>query len=108
MSAQGPTPARSNELIKPPDVTHSGRWYLRCQDGQIEPERPRENGCRESFSGKLRDELLNGKMFYSLKEAKVMIEAGRRHYNAPAAFFARPSPGARRASPPVAPEVPVN
>ena len=35
----------------------------------------------ESFNGKLRDELLNGEIFYSLAEAKVLIEQWRREYN---------------------------
>jgi putative transposase len=47
----------------------------------IEPGSPWENGYCESFNGKLRDELLNGEIFYSLKEAKVVIEQWRRHYN---------------------------
>ena len=47
----------------------------------IEPGSPWENGYCESFNGKLRDELLNGEIFYSLAEAKVLIEAWRRHYN---------------------------
>jgi len=47
----------------------------------IEPGPPRENGYCESFSGKLRDELLNGKIFCSLREAQVVIEKWRRHYN---------------------------
>lgn len=47
----------------------------------IEPGSPWENGYCESFNGKLRDELLNGEIFYSLKEAKTVIEAWRRHYN---------------------------
>ena len=47
----------------------------------IEPGSPWENGYNESFNGKLRDELLNGEMFYSLKEAQVLIEQWRRHYN---------------------------
>jgi len=47
----------------------------------IEPGSPWENGYIESFNGKLRDELLNGETFYTLKEAKVMIERWRRHYN---------------------------
>jgi transposase InsO family protein len=42
---------------------------------------PWENGYVESFNGKLRDELLNGEIFYTLKEATIMIEAWRRHYN---------------------------
>ena len=47
----------------------------------IEPGSPWENGYCESFNGKLRDELLNGEIFYSLKEAKVVIEQWRHHYN---------------------------
>lgn len=47
----------------------------------IEPGSPWENGYNESFNGKLRDELLNGEIFYSLKEAQVLIEQWRRYYN---------------------------
>lgn len=47
----------------------------------IEPGSPWENGYNESFNGKLRDELLNGEIFYSLKEAEILIEDWRNHYN---------------------------
>jgi transposase InsO family protein len=47
----------------------------------IEPGSPWENGYCESFNGKLRDELLNGEIFYSLKEAKIVIAQWRKHYN---------------------------
>jgi transposase InsO family protein len=47
----------------------------------IEPGSPWENGYCESFNGKLRDELLNGEIFYSLNEAKIVIERWRKHYN---------------------------
>jgi transposase InsO family protein len=47
----------------------------------IEAGSPRENGYNESFNGKLRDELLNGEIFYTLKEAKILIEHWRVHYN---------------------------
>ena len=47
----------------------------------IEPGSPWENGYCESFNGKLRDELLNGEIFYSLKEARIVIERWRQHYN---------------------------
>jgi putative transposase len=47
----------------------------------IEPGSPWENGYCESFNGKLRDELLDGEVFYSLAEAKVVIEGWRQHYN---------------------------
>jgi len=47
----------------------------------IAPGSPWENGYNESFNGSLRDELLNGEIFYSLAEARLLIEAWRRHYN---------------------------
>ncbi|MGF0540044.1 IS3 family transposase [Agrobacterium sp. ES01] len=47
----------------------------------IMPGSPWENGYCESFNSKLRDELLNGEIFYTLKEAKIVIENWRRHYN---------------------------
>jgi transposase InsO family protein len=49
----------------------------------IEPGSPWENGYCESVNGKLRDELLNGEILYTytLKEAKIVIVAWRRHYN---------------------------
>ena len=48
----------------------------------IEPGSPWENGYIESFNARLRDELLNGEIFYTLREAKIVIESWRRHYNA--------------------------
>ena len=48
----------------------------------IEPGSPWENGYCESFNSKLRDELLNGEMFSTLREAQLLIESWRRHYNA--------------------------
>lgn len=47
----------------------------------IEPGSPWENGYIESFNGKMRDELLNGEIFYTLQEAKVLIERWRWEYN---------------------------
>lgn len=47
----------------------------------IEPGSPWENGYVESFNGKLRDEVLNREIFYSLKEAQVLIEQWRSEYN---------------------------
>jgi transposase InsO family protein len=47
----------------------------------IAPGSPWENGYVESFNGKLRDELLNGELFYTVREAKVLIERWRVHYN---------------------------
>ena len=45
----------------------------------IELGSPWENGFNK-FNGKLRDELLNGEIFYTLKEAKVLIEEWRKNY----------------------------
>lgn len=58
-------------------------WLSSLQVGPlfIEPGSPWENGYSESFNGKLRDELLNGELFYTLEEAKIMIERWRVHYN---------------------------
>ena len=47
----------------------------------IEPGSPWENGYIESFNGKFRDELLNGELFTTLQEAKVLVEGWRHHYN---------------------------
>lgn len=47
----------------------------------IMPGSPWENGYCESFNSKLCDELLDGEIFYTLKEAKIVIENWRRHYN---------------------------
>ena len=42
---------------------------------------PWENGFVESFNARLRDELLDGEIFYSLREAQIIIESWRRHFN---------------------------
>jgi len=47
----------------------------------IEPGSPWENGYVERLMGKLRDELLNGERFFTLREAQVLIEEWRQHYN---------------------------
>ncbi|SON57296.1 putative transposase OrfB [Hartmannibacter diazotrophicus] len=47
----------------------------------IEPGSPWENGYCESFNARLGDEFVNGEIFYSLGEAKVVIDSWRRHYN---------------------------
>jgi putative transposase len=59
------------------------RWLERLgvQTLFIEPGSPWENGYIESFNARLRDELLNGEIFTTLLEAKVLIENWRRHYN---------------------------
>ena len=75
----------------------------------IEPGSPWENGYIESFNGKLRDELLNGEIFDTILEAKVVTEAWRKQYNtirqhsalgyrapAPQAYYPRQVANARR------------
>ena len=47
----------------------------------IEPGSPWENGYIESFNGKMRDELLDREIIYSIKDAQVLIEMWRNHYN---------------------------
>jgi transposase InsO family protein len=69
----------------PEFCAHAVRDWLKRLDVStlfIEPGSPWENGYCESFNGKLRDELLNMEIFYTLKEATVLIEQWRRHYNA--------------------------
>ena len=48
----------------------------------IDPGKPWQNGADESFNGKFRDECLNLEWFRSRREARVVIETWRRHYNA--------------------------
>jgi putative transposase len=82
-------------------VTHGTPEYIRSDNGPeftaglirewlsrvevdtlfIEPGSPWENGYVESFNGKFRDELLNLEIFYTLQEAKVLIERWRKEYN---------------------------
>ena len=54
---------------------------LNAQTLFIQLGSPWENGYNESFNGKLRDELLNGEIFTTLLEAKVLIEQWRKEYN---------------------------
>ena len=55
--------------------------WLGVQTLFIEPGSPWENGDNESFNGKLRDELLGREIFYTLKEAQILIAQWREHYN---------------------------
>jgi transposase InsO family protein len=58
-------------------------WLARVGAGTlyITPGSPWENGYCESFNGKLRDELLNRELFTTLREAQVLVEDWRVHYN---------------------------
>ena len=76
------------------------KWLAKVGTGTlyIEPGSPWENGYCESFNGKLRDECLNGEIFYSLKEAQIVIEKWRVEYNTrrphSALGYRPPAPGA--------------
>ena len=71
----------------------------------IEPGSPWENGYIESFNARLRDELLNGEIFYTLAEARTLIEAWRRHYNTvrPHSSLGYRPPAPETATPPLPP-----
>ncbi len=81
------------------------KWLKRnnVETLHIAPGSPWENGYIESFNGKLRDDVLSREVFYSLKEAKVIVENWRLEYNnhrphsslgymTPAAFAASRNP----------------
>jgi transposase InsO family protein len=78
------------------------KWLMNLGTGTlyIEPGSPGENGYCESFNGKLRDECLNGEIFYSLKEAQILIERWRVEYNTlrprSALGYRSPAPAAYR------------
>jgi len=68
----------------PEFIAHSVRDWIAAvgaRTAYIAPGSPWENGYCESFNARFRDELLNGEIFYTLKEARVVIEEWRRHYN---------------------------
>ena len=96
----------------------------RCRDRPHRARQPVGERLAESSNARLRDELLNGEIFYRLKEAQIVIESWRRHYNAvrphaslgyrpsaPAALVAWPSARphtAPTATLPLAPKPPLN
>jgi transposase InsO family protein len=68
----------------PEFTSHAVREWLdrvAVQTLFIEPGSPWENGYNESFNGKLGDELLAREIFYTLREAQVLVEGWRRQYN---------------------------
>ncbi len=79
------------------DALHRA-WQPQLNDGQ--------NGYVERLNGKLRDELLNGEIFYTVAEARVLIERWREHYNRvrphSALGYRPPAPEAIAAGPPSA------
>ena len=98
-------PARTHSIRQWTGVCGDQRQRLarqsRRQTLYIEPGSPWENGYCESLNSKLRDELLNGEIFTTLREAQVLIEIGtsseRQATGAPMLHAARAA--ARRKSP---------
>ena len=80
-----PSQSRPHILDNGPEFTAEliRLWLaaLQVQTWFIEPGSPWENGYVESFNGKLRDELLDREIFYTLTEAQILIERWRRQYN---------------------------
>ena len=72
-----PTTARSSSARR----SSSGSRTANIQTALIDPGKPWQNGTDESFNGKFRDECLSLEWFRSRREAKVIIEAWRQHYN---------------------------
>jgi putative transposase len=64
-------------------ATNLQRWLaaVGSQTLYIEPRSLGENGYCESFNGKSRNELLNGEILYTLREAQIVIEQWRHHFN---------------------------
>jgi putative transposase len=81
--SSGPVAAKGTSMA--PEFTCHGmrRWVseLGTRTVFFEPGSPWENGYIKSFKGKLRDELLNREIFYTLQEAQVLIERWRNQYN---------------------------
>ncbi|MDO6800733.1 integrase core domain-containing protein [Shimia thalassica] len=81
--AEGGVPV--SELCREHGMSSASFYKWRAKFGgktaYIEPGSPWENGYCESFNARLRDELLNGEVFYSLREAQILIEEWRKHYN---------------------------
>jgi len=68
----------------PEFIAEAVRNWIRAvgaKTAYIVPGSPWENGYIESFNARFRDELLNGEIFYSLREAQIVIEQWRKHYN---------------------------
>ena len=68
----------------PEFVAHDLRKWLAdtgAKTAYIEPGSPGENGYCESFNSKMRDEFLNGEIFYSMRELRVLAERWRKHSN---------------------------
>ena len=71
-----------NKDVTEKEITLVG-WIVDSNIGSalIDPGKPWQNGTDESFNGRLRDECLSLEWFRSRREARVIIETWRQHYN---------------------------
>jgi len=84
MSVHG-APAYLRSDSGPEFVSHAILQWLtdaHIETAIIDPGKPWQNGTNESFNGKFRDECLSVEWFRTRREAQVIIEAWRQHYNA--------------------------
>src|SRR5262249_22549056 len=68
-------------LSSQPRPCRNGSWLSVPRLPTSSGAAPGRTATFESFNARLRDELLNGEIFYSLREAQIVIESWRRHYN---------------------------
>jgi transposase InsO family protein len=82
--ASQPTSGRTTAVNGPEFFAQAVRDWITAvgaKTAYIEPGSPWEKGYCESFNARFRDELLNGEVFYSLREAQILIEEWRKHDN---------------------------
>ena len=65
----------------PEFIAQAVRDWINAETAYIEPGSPLENGYCDRFNTRFRDELLNGEILYTLREAQIIIEEWRKHYN---------------------------
>ena len=73
--------ARKLKAVDVIDAIHPMGHAVGAKTAYITLGSPWENGYVESFNARLRDELLDGEIFYTLREAQIIIESWRRHFN---------------------------
>ena len=79
-----PQPRRAARRVKGQSSLDGYQDWIKAvgaKTANIAPGNSWENGYVESFNARLRDELLDGEIFYSLMEAQVVIEKWRRYFN---------------------------
>src|SRR5437763_3933790 len=74
-------PVRQRTGVRRQQAVQAWIIAVGAKTAYIERGSPWENGYIESFNARLRDELLNGEIFYTLREAQIVIESWRHHYN---------------------------